>query len=276
VEDGYQRLVEAFRAQDPARVLAQAAALGHYAADAHVPLHAIVNYDGRETGQNGVHDRWESRLLERFERQVEPQLKAPAARRISDRVAFFLDALRGSNRMAAEVLASDLACRGPKDLAETAEDDRYDNRYYSCVFEREQGRLLARLGDSVRVTGSLWLSAWLDAGRPALPDFRFPYVRKQSRAVLISLDGAAAPLVDDAVARGVMPHLARLRREGATARGATTALPSKTAVGHAALFTGAWADVSGITGNEVPPPGSSLLHWESGYASTHLRPSRCG
>ena len=29
--------------------------LAHYVADAHVPFHAVVNYDGQLTGQNGIH-----------------------------------------------------------------------------------------------------------------------------------------------------------------------------------------------------------------------------
>ena len=33
------------------------AILAHYVADGHVPLHAVVNYDGQMTGQRGLHSR---------------------------------------------------------------------------------------------------------------------------------------------------------------------------------------------------------------------------
>jgi hypothetical protein len=36
------------------------AVLAHYAADAHVPLHAVSNHDGQLTQQNGLHARWEA------------------------------------------------------------------------------------------------------------------------------------------------------------------------------------------------------------------------
>ena len=42
-----------------------AAILAHYVADGHVPLHAVVNYDGQLTGQQGLHSRWEAELFER-------------------------------------------------------------------------------------------------------------------------------------------------------------------------------------------------------------------
>jgi predicted AlkP superfamily phosphohydrolase/phosphomutase len=89
--------------------------------------------------------------------------------------------------------------------------------------------------------------------------------------VLASLDGAAAAVIADATARGLMPALAALRTEGAFARGSITALPAKTASGHATLFTGAWPDVSGVTGNAVVLPGASLLEPVSGYTSEALR-----
>src|SRR5262249_47487613 len=157
------------------------------------------------------------------------------------------------------------------DSAETPADDRYDDGYYSRLFEREQLRLLRRLSASATDVASLWLSAWADAGRPALPAFRFPYVRGEARALLLSLDGGGAALLDGAVARGVMPRRARLRHEGATARGAISSLPTKTAAAHAALFTGAWSDVNGITANEVPPPDGPLSTPESGFSSAMLR-----
>src|SRR5215203_3029098 len=41
------------------------AVLAHYVSDGHVPLHAVVNYNGQLTGQEGLHSRWEAELFER-------------------------------------------------------------------------------------------------------------------------------------------------------------------------------------------------------------------
>jgi len=272
VGEAYRDLVAAFRAGDPARILAAAAVVSHYEGDAHVPLHAVVNYDGQLTGQTGFHNRWESEMVERYERQLESDVRPAAARRVADPVALTFDVLLDSFSDAESAFTADRECAGPQDLADTPFDDRYDDLYYSKLYARQGRRLRARLAASATDIGSLWLSAWDDAGRPAVDaSFRVPYVRRQSRAILVSLDGSAAGLLDDAVARGIMPSLARLRQRGATATSSLSTLPAKTAPGHAALFTGAWSDRNGITGNDVSVPAESVLASDDGYTSTHLR-----
>lgn len=59
-------LVKAFKEKDTILVIKKAADLGHYIADAHVPLHTTANYNGQLTKQNGIHGLWESRLPELF------------------------------------------------------------------------------------------------------------------------------------------------------------------------------------------------------------------
>jgi hypothetical protein len=271
VGEAYAELVHAFRRRDAAGALRAAAVLGHYVSDAHVPLHAVLNYDGQSSGQAGLHARWESGLVERYERQLAPRVEPGAALRVRDPVAFTLDALRDSFAAADGVLASDLACRGARDLAETRADDRYDDAYYSKLYAREGTRVVARLTASAEAVGALWRSAWEDAGRPALDaGSRFPYVRGERRALLLSLDGASARVLDEAVARGVMPALARLRRQGSSARGVVAPLPAKTAPGHAALYTGAWSDRNGVVANAQPRPDGALGESESGFLATAL------
>ncbi|MDO3644648.1 zinc dependent phospholipase C family protein [Mucilaginibacter sp. L3T2-6] len=62
----YYRLVRAFKEHDTTAILNTSANLGHYIADAHVPLHLTQNYNGQLTGQDGIHALWESRLPELF------------------------------------------------------------------------------------------------------------------------------------------------------------------------------------------------------------------
>jgi len=272
VGEAYRDLVAAFREGTAARILERAAVLGHYVGDAHVPLHAVLNYDGQLTGQAGIHNRWETHLVERFERQLRAEVAPRPARPVGDPVLMTFDVLAESFDLALQVLASDKESTEGTDLADTPEDDRYDDGYYSRMYERERATLRSRLAASATTLGSLWLTAWQEAGRPALDTtFRFPYVRGQARAVLVTLDGAGAAVVADAVARGVMPALGRLRAAGATADGSLTSIPAKTAPGHAALFTGTWADKNGIAGNRVSVPGGPVTEEDTGYTSTHLR-----
>src|SRR3990172_7989310 len=193
VAEVYRELVAAFKAKDPARAMERAAVLGHYLGDIHVPLHAVVNYDGKETGQAGVHSRWESGLVDRFERQLEAAVLPSAAVPVGDPVDGSFDILLDSYARSLEVLAADKASAAPNDFADTPEDDRYDEAYYSRYFEREGVRLAARLSTASTSVASFWTQAWREAGSPSLPAYRFPYVRRQVKGILVSLDGSSAP-----------------------------------------------------------------------------------
>jgi len=272
VAEVYAELVEALRQGRPEQALPLAAALGHYASDAHVPLHAATNYDGQSSGQRGIHGRWESGIFERFQRQIEKRIGPPRLRRIESPSDAVFDVLLASYLRSTQALASDLASVSGADLAQTREDDRYSDLYFSEMWEREGDSVLERVSGAIGLTASLWQSAWEDAGRPELAaGFRFHYVRGAVKGVLVSLDGAGPALLDDAVARGVMPALARLRARGASAAGSAGNLPQKTAAAHAALFTGTWGDRSGIAGNVIGVAGASVAEQADGYSSTGLR-----
>lgn len=69
LERTYWRLVHAWAPSDsspprPSHVMRAAADLGHYLADAHVPLHTTGNYDGQRTNQRGIHALWETHAVE--------------------------------------------------------------------------------------------------------------------------------------------------------------------------------------------------------------------
>src|SRR5476651_1264254 len=66
IQYNYYRLVKAFKEHDTTAILNTSANLGHYIADAHVPLHLTQNYNGQLSKQTGVHAFWESRLPELF------------------------------------------------------------------------------------------------------------------------------------------------------------------------------------------------------------------
>lgn len=66
IQRTYYNLVRAFKERDSLRILRYSADLGHYVADAHVPLHTTRNHNGQYTNQAGIHGFWESRVPELF------------------------------------------------------------------------------------------------------------------------------------------------------------------------------------------------------------------
>lgn len=71
--------------------------------------------------------------------------------------------------------------------------------------------------------------------------------------VFMSWDGTPAWLLSKLLAAGKLPNVQRLIDAGARAEYSIGNWASKTASGHAAVFTGAFGDVNGITANSIAP-----------------------
>lgn len=93
------------------------------------------------------------------------------------------------------------------------------------------------------------------------------------KLVSIVWDGAADWVIDDMLERGDLPNVARLKAQGMWAESVIPAWPSKTAVGHASLFTGCWPDQHGVTNNSVgllPRSEHTLAESRRGFDSRSL------
>lgn len=93
--------------------------------------------------------------------------------------------------------------------------------------------------------------------------------RESSPLWILAWDGAPAWLTRRVLAEGIMPNLARLRKEGASAAGLRSDAPDcSTPPAFAALWTGHRASQNGITSFRIPsqpPKAHDLLSWESGF-----------
>ncbi len=168
------QLTSAFRDKDARRILRLSADLGHYIADAHVPLHTTRNYNGQLSGQDGIHGFWESRLPELFAEQYDMWL-GPAKYR-PDIAADIWKAVGDSHA------AMDSVLRFEKQLtAQYPTDKKYSYELRNNVLTRMQSRefsakyhqMLAgqverRMRASVEMVGNIWYTCWVNAGQPDL------------------------------------------------------------------------------------------------------------
>lgn len=79
--------------------------------------------------------------------------------------------------------------------------------------------------------------------------------------------------MDRLLKEGKLPNVARLLQMGAQAEYCIPADPSVTATGHASIWTGAWPDIHGITGNRaplLPQSEHTALDNQSGFSSLAL------
>lgn len=165
----YRQLVEAFAQKagySRANIRFFAAVLGHYTADAHVPFHAALDYDGQQTGQTGIHARFEAELFDREQARLHlaprPIVAVASARDL------IFDTLLASFRLVQPVLAADKAAVQGREA--------YDDGYFTMFSDNARPILEQRLSDSATAVASLIAAAWKEAGRPPLPlvDARTP------------------------------------------------------------------------------------------------------
>lgn len=82
-----------------------------------------------------------------------------------------------------------------------------------------------------------------------------------TRVVVISLDGAADYILDDLLARKVLPQngaLGKMSKNGIKAKALIPVSIAATAVSHTALYTGASPENNGIVGNSFLMPGDTI------------------
>lgn len=135
------------------------AVLAHYVEDGHVPLHAVLNYDGQLTGQHGIHGRWESELVMRNLASL--TLAPPPVVPITDARAYMFEVLQASFPHAETVLAADKAA--------VAGRDEYDDEYFALMYRDTRPILEQRLSAAISAVASAIVGAWEAGGKPALP-----------------------------------------------------------------------------------------------------------
>ncbi len=170
-----QRLTNAFKEKNFSHIMKNSAEIGHYIADAHVPLHASSNHNGQFTNQKGIHGFWESRVPELLaEKQWDFFIgKAQYIKNPGDFI--WARVLESAN-------AADSVLRFERALTKQfAPDQKYSFeerngiviRQYSEAFtiaynKKLDGMIERRMRQSISSIASFWFTAWVNAGQPDL------------------------------------------------------------------------------------------------------------
>ncbi|MHC8948907.1 zinc dependent phospholipase C family protein [Sphingobacterium hungaricum] len=187
----YQNLVRAFSERNTSKIIRYSADLGHYVADAHVPLHTTRNYNGQETGQIGIHAFWESRLPQLYVGSYD--LLVGKAIYITDPLEQAWKIVKESNELVNEVLQTERKLS--KEIPESQQRSysnlngsiqwTYSDFYCNAYHEALNGMVERRMKESILMVSSLWFSAWVDAGQPILSkaNTQHTFVRDSSENV---------------------------------------------------------------------------------------------
>jgi hypothetical protein len=168
------QLTEAFKERDVPKILRLSADIGHYIADANVPLHTTRNYNGQLTGQTGIHGFWESRLPELFSGQYNTLVGAaeyieqPQQR--TWRAVFAAHAALDSVLLFERELTAQMG-EGRKWNFEDRNGQTvkvYSADFSRAYHERLRGQVERQFRASVKMVGDFWYTCWVDAGQPNL------------------------------------------------------------------------------------------------------------
>lgn len=158
--ESYNALVQAHKDADYDAVIKHSAEIAHYVGSMYVPVNVSKDGDGEPTGQQGLRERFDSRLLDVYADKVD----------VDTPTAFFLDypdeyavsIPRKSYIWVDNLLYFDyLSRKGVKS---------YDRFYYESMWIRAEPLLEELLSGAALDTASFWYTAWVAARRPELPE----------------------------------------------------------------------------------------------------------
>ncbi|MFV8269422.1 zinc dependent phospholipase C family protein [Flavobacterium sp. GT2N3] len=179
IQDMMVKLTKAFKDKRKNEILFIAGDLGHYIADAHMPLHTSDNHDGQNTNQKGIHSLWESRLPELFAKNY--NLNVAQGKYLEDVDKATWDIIFDTHSLVEPLLATDkklrIATTENKMYVTDAAGNVVKNKYGGMLYSDEyaaklhtdlNGMVEQQMKKAITATASFWYTAWVNAGKPDL------------------------------------------------------------------------------------------------------------
>jgi hypothetical protein len=150
--------------------------LGHYVGDGHMPLHITRNYDGQYSGNDGIHSRYESTMINDYVDQItyggyEPEI-------IGNINQYVFDYLYSNYMYVDSVLLAD-------DYAQSISGNTNSSAYKQALWEKSKDFTILLFSRASHTLAELIYNAWLQAGSPVMsvsPELLFA---DSSRPVLL-------------------------------------------------------------------------------------------
>jgi hypothetical protein len=157
--EAYQALVEAFREEDFKAAIDHSEEIAFLVGDLYVPMNVSKSGDGEPTGQQGLRERFDSRLMEAFGSKL----------KLADTSAVFLD--RPAEYAISIPLKSFIFVDNILyfDYLSRRGVQSYDRFYYDGMWLRAQPVTEQLLGGAAQDSASFWYTAWVEAQKPELP-----------------------------------------------------------------------------------------------------------
>ena len=153
----FDSLKNCFQRRDWDRSAYFAADLGHYVGDGHMPLHITKNYNGQMSGQTGIHSRYETTMVGKYEGQI--FYPADPAHYIDNVGGYVFDYLYLNYQYVDSVLLADTYATS---LAGSTSSDAY----YQALWAKSGGFTNQLMRHGSTALANLIYTAWVQAGSP--------------------------------------------------------------------------------------------------------------
>ena len=171
INETCERIIDLLKKNQLEEAIYNMGVVGHYIADLHMPLHTVINYNGQFSGNDGIHKRWEHRLVDEYVKKIKPVGKIE---KVKDPWSFSMKIVKESFKLHHLILEADTKARK---LLTKEQADRlnshdvlsFEKPYLDSLYDDTGNLLNERMGRAVMRLASLWNYCWEQAGRPKLP-----------------------------------------------------------------------------------------------------------
>ena len=172
----FDSLKSCFNRLDWDKAVLFAADLGHYVADGHMPLHITRNYNGQYSGNNGIHSRFESTMINANISQI--TYPGSEVEEIEDVNQYIFNYLYTSYTFVDSVIAAD-------DYAKGIAGNTNSTTYKQALWSKSKDFTILLFKNSSHAIAELIFTAWVQAGSPQM-----------SSAAIYSPDNETTSLLD--------------------------------------------------------------------------------
>lgn len=153
----FDSLKACFQRNDFNKASLFASDLGHYVADGHMPLHITQYYEGKTSSQSGIHSRYETHMIDRYNDNI--LYPDDTAQFITDVTGYIFTYLYHNNKYVDSVLLAD-------DYAQSVSGSHSSSAYYQALWDRTGTFTTGLFKHASWSLANLIYTAWVEAGSP--------------------------------------------------------------------------------------------------------------
>jgi len=159
----FNNLIKSFKEKNRDKILIYISDLAHYVADAHQPMHTMLNYDGQLTDQKGIHSRYESKMIEKYLDEISSETEGSKVAYIEKPLDYIFDYISNSNSLGEVLLSSDK-------FADKRAGSTESDEYYNLFWFKTKYVTKIQFESAYNSLASLIYTAWTDAGKPSIDE----------------------------------------------------------------------------------------------------------